>query len=491
MEKSINNEQHSSLRDRLFSKDCARFKRYIEGSTAHGVVHIFIGKSRIRRAIWLLIVLACGSGCLYTCIDRIRYLASGPTATTISLHREQEIAFPAVTICNLNMLRFDYLDKLDLAKTVQAVLIDTEEGLDACIHDLNNISKGLPNITYQRFFEEGKHELESFIIGCSYLGRNCSIDSSTFVPILTRIGVCYTFNGGHGEQQILTTSGTGAKLGLRLLVNVSQHEYAASPNLDAGVKIAIHRQSEPPEPDDQGIAVPTGTNAFININQQNVIDETGTSCNTEVSGFKFLQHQFNYSAAACANDCFYTQIARACNCTLSDKYSPDSESFMSLPLCYIKDMCCVLAQQTTAVSCHCLPSCNTTFYKLTSTFPAKFFETEKLADEGHNLLAANIFYESLSINEQVTASSYDVVSLLSEIGGQLGLFMGISIISLVEFLFWVLDEVKDRCFGVSERQLKGLLKNKLGNSNSTLMTSSVSIMACQLSRVVSRFNFYF
>lgn len=471
----------SSLKHRLFSKDCSRFKKYIESSTAHGVVHIFIGKSYIRRAIWLLIVLASTAGCLYNCVDRILFLAGRPTATTITLDRKQEITFPAVTICNLNMLRRDYLEGLDLLDVVQRILIDANEGLDTCVRSLNNISD-LPNITYQRLFEEGKHTLESLIIACNFLGRNCSVDYNTFLPTLTRLGICYVFNSGFNGRRVMTTTGTGARLGLRLLLNISQNQYAASPNLDAGVKIAIHRQSEPPEPDDQGVGIATGANAFINIRQLNIVDNTGASCNSkdQVSELNFLQHDFNYSAAACANDCFYTQIACACNCVLSDEYPADRQPYISLSLCTIKDMCCVLAQQTTAVSCPCLPSCNSAFYQLTSSyssFPANFFATEGLVDPDDNLLTANIFYESLSITEQVTSSSYDVVSLLSDIGGQLGLFLGISIISLIEFLFWVVDETKDRCFGMNEKKLKNLLSRKRSRGmdveNSVSLTSSV------------------
>lgn len=471
--------QRSPFLKRLFKRDCTRFKRYIEATTAHGVVHIFIGKSYIRRVLWLIIVLASASGCLYNCVDRIRFLAGAPTATAITLDRRQEINFPAVTICNLNMLRRDYLEELGLIDIVQQILISAEEGLDTCNQSLSRVSN-LSNITYKELFIEGKDALESLIIGCNYLGKNCSADYATFVPTLTRLGICYVFNSGFDGREVLTTTGTGARLGLRLLINISHSQYAATPNLDAGVKVAIHRQSEPPEPDDQGIGVPTGTNAFINIRQLNIVDDTGASCNPkdQVSELNFLRQEFNYSAAACANDCFYTQIAHACNCVISDEYVADKQPYQSFPLCRVEDMCCVLAQQTTAVSCPCLPSCNSTFYQLTtsySTFPAQFFATGDLANAGNDLLTTNIFYESLSITEQVTSSSYNVVSLLSDIGGQLGLFLGMSVISLMEFFFWVVDETKDRCLGVSERNIKTLFCRRKNNED---IESSGSALKC-------------
>lgn len=55
-------------------------------------------------------------------------------------------------------------------------------------------------------------------------------------------------------------------------MNVNQEQYLTAE--DAGVKIAVHTQSEPPLPDDYGIAVPTGKKAFICVKQLNTNDQT-------------------------------------------------------------------------------------------------------------------------------------------------------------------------------------------------------------------------
>lgn len=40
----------------------------------------------------------------------------------------------------------------------------------------------------------------------------------------------------------------------------------------------------------------------------------------------------------------------------------------------------------------------------------------------------------------------------------MGLFLGASIISIMEFVMWLLDEMKDRCFGVSDRKIDHWIK---------------------------------
>lgn len=440
----------------------SRFKNYIQSTTAHGVVHIFIGKSHIRRAFWLLVVLASASACLANCIDRILFLASGPTTTTITLKRRQEIDFPAVTICNLNMLRRDYVQSLGLGEVVVDLLLadpDEPDPIPNCMNQLRNLSD-LPDITYEEMFKQGGQDIQKFIIGCEYFGERCNVSLTNFVPTLTRQGYCYTFNGGSQDQPIRTTMGTGSTLGLRLVFDIDHDQYLTSPNLDVGVKIAVHQQTVPPEPDDQGIAVPTSTNAFISLRQLNVIDKTGENCvaEEEVSSLNFLRNETPiYSFAACNIDCFYTQVADNCNCLISDQFSPDVDNYTSLRLCTIRDTCCVLLQQTTAIACPCTPSCNSTFYQVTNSysfFPAAFASRviNLTALNEEDILMTNIFYESLIITEEVTTYAYNVVSLLSDIGGQLGLFLGVSVISVVELLMWVLDEVKDRC-GLNESKI--------------------------------------
>ena len=50
--------------------------------------------------------------------------------------------------------------------------------------------------------------------------------------------------------------------------------------------------------------------------------------------------------------------------------------------------------------------------------------------------------EDLHITSQTTYYTYMFQDFLADIGGQLGLFLGISLISIVEVLVLVLDELK-------------------------------------------------
>ena len=60
----------------------------------------------------------------------------------------------------------------------------------------------------------------------------------------------------------------------------------------------------------------------------------------------------------------------------------------------------------------------------------------------------------MNIETQTTSNAYSFIALLSDIGGQLGLFLGVSVISIMEFGTWIVDEIKDRVFGIGEKKPK-------------------------------------
>ena len=65
----------------------------------------------------------------------------------------------------------------------------------------------------------------------------------------------------------------------------------------------------------------------------------------------------------------------------------------------------------------------------------------------HGLVNINIFYETLVLETRETSDSYTVWSLISDIGGNTGLFLGLTLLSGVELLVLVVGLIKDCCCG--------------------------------------------
>lgn len=473
-------ESPETCSQRLFKKDNKYFRKYVENTTAHGVVRIFTGKSIIRRLFWLVVVLGATAGCLNNIIDRIIFLAGQPTSTTVSLNRQPSLTFPAVTVCNLNEFRRDYVNALhpNLSQVLRDVYYtdpETRNGRAECNSEVANFTTmaNLTSLSLQNLSLVGSDLREQFIQFCSFAGRTCNV--SQFAPVFTKLGLCYTFNSGEKEP-VMNSNSTGTRSGLTLVLDINQLEYVSSNNFDAGVKVAVHPQSEPPRPDDIGVGVPPGRNAFISIRQREIVDNTRRNCRAEsdLSNLNFLANEYNYSISSCRVDCLLTSTSDNCGCNVaSDIFPPDNEVYKQRPQCNLTDICCQVEQYRVSQDCDCPSACSSKTYDIFSSysaFPAQYalsdlnalLREDITALVENDLLSVNVYFETLNIETQTTSDAYGAVALLSDIGGQLGLFLGISVISIMELATWIIDEVKNRVFGktLSEEKLCSCCKKR-------------------------------
>lgn len=79
-------------------------KRFLEKSSFSTLTYVLESRSYAKRVLWLAVVTAAVAAFVYTTADRFQTLLSKPTSTTISLKRETELSFPAVTLCSRAVL---------------------------------------------------------------------------------------------------------------------------------------------------------------------------------------------------------------------------------------------------------------------------------------------------------------------------------------------------------------------------------------------------
>ena len=83
-------------------------KEFGENTSLHGV-RFLTSTSRLRRVIWFLAITGSLSYCgthIYECFS---YYHSWPFNTVITVEREASLVFPAVTICNFNIVNLEEL----------------------------------------------------------------------------------------------------------------------------------------------------------------------------------------------------------------------------------------------------------------------------------------------------------------------------------------------------------------------------------------------
>ena len=240
-----------------------------------------------------------------------------------------------------NILRLiQYVDPFNSSETFRC-----EEFINKFIRQESELAQlSLDNISYI-----GRERYGDFIKTCLFSGRKCN--ESHFSRFSSDIGYCFQFNSVRQDPLFQAVS-TGTRAGLYVAININQSQYIGSSSFDAGVKVVVHTQNEPPRPDDTGVGVPPGTNAFIGVRQRNTIDNTQRNCipRVDTSRFNFVgdgrtanNDNNDYTFASCRFDCLFTAIAEVCNCVYERTVDED---YQHLSLCTLQHICCVSQQQT-------------------------------------------------------------------------------------------------------------------------------------------------
>ena len=472
VEKALKHKE--SIKRRFYEGDKKKFQKYVNSTTTHGVKHIFNGKSIIRRSFWAILFIGCLIGALHGIISSIIDFASIPTATTVYTDHVNSLTFPAVTVCNLNGYNVSYLEENNLTEIVtQAIYSGGTKSGDFNKQCASLVPPSYPDDTSLiDTVSETSQSLDNLIAECSFLGSPCN--SSMFTEYLIPNGKCFVFNGRNEEKSYLSVQGSGFRHELELVLNIQRDQFGGSINAEVGALVSVHEQEAPGLVWESGIQVPVGHSAYLAVTHEQIEDRTNRAIASEedreciqpeeAKPFEVFT-SYDYSFRACRGECITKDLAEKCGCLWTN--SNDSE-YRS---CKISDICCIYDVLKFTTNCLCPVLCNHTSYEVVpsfSTFPS-IVATKNVAKKLNvsqdslldNFLKVHVFYKSLSISREITVRSYSFSELIANIGGNMGLFLGASIISFTEFLVMIVDQIKDRLFGIRERKVKLAIDRKL------------------------------
>ncbi|XP_037747420.1 acid-sensing ion channel 3 isoform X1 [Chelonia mydas] len=450
-------EQLSSLQ--VFANNCS----------LHGVNHIFRhGSLSLRRVLWALFFLGSLGLLLVVCMERVTYFFTYPHVTRLDEVAAPNLTFPAITICNLNEFRFSRITRNDLYHVGQllALLSDryeirsphlAEPQLLAALRDKANFRhfKAKP-FDMADFYNRTGHDMAEMLLQCSFRGADCG--AQNFTAIFTRLGKCYTFNAGAPGTEPLTTVKGGSGNGLELMLNIQQDEYlpvwgeSDEISYEAGVKVQIHSQEEPPFIDQLGFGVAPGFQTFVSCQQQRLVylpPPWGDCKSTPIESDFFT----SYSITACRLDCETRYLAENCNCRMV--HMPGNANVCT-PEQYKEcaDPALDFLVKKDSEFCVCRTPCDMVRYgkelsmvKIPSKASAKYLAKKYNKSEQYisdNVLVLDIFFEALNYETIEQKKAYEVAGLLGDIGGQMGLFIGASILTILEIFDYLYEVFRDK-----------------------------------------------
>ncbi|XP_066471281.1 acid-sensing ion channel 1 isoform X2 [Tiliqua scincoides] len=465
---------------------------FASSSTLHGLSHIFsYERLFVKRIFWTLCFLGSLALLFYTCNERIQYYFRYPHVTKLDEVAATQMAFPAVTFCNLNEFRFSRVTKNDLyhAGELLALLNNRFEIPDAQMADEKQLEILQEKANFRNFkpkpfnmlefSNRAGHDIQEMLLSCLFRGEPCSPED--FKVVFTRYGKCYTFNSGESGKPPRITMKGGTGNGLEIMLDIQQDEYLPvwgetdETSFEAGIKVQIHSQDEPPFIDQLGFGVAPGFQTFVSCQEQRLIylPPPWGDCKSVTMESEFYD---TYSITACRIDCETRYLVENCNCRMV--HMPGDAPYCT-PEQYKEcaDPALDFLVEKDSDYCICEMPCNVTRYgkelsmvKIPSKASAKYLAKKYNKSEqyiGENILVLDIFFEALNYETIEQKKAYEVAGLLGDIGGQMGLFIGASMLTVLELFDYAYEVIKFRLC----RRAKCQKKHKSNNSDKGVVLS--------------------
>ncbi len=402
---------------------------YLPSSSIYFIGNMFKSESIFSRVVWTLYILASITACSYYFVLNILDFLNYDTITRIDQVYENEVEFPAVSLCS-------------------AYLNDTSFEMNILKLNFNLLSLINQTSQWQDYFEHFNDSMYN---------------------------QCYRFNSGKSimsnSTPILQSSFPGSSYGLQL------EFYFETNNPDFGqLAILIHNHTMPPFTlYDNADIISAGCIYYYPV--QRTLDEDlplpYNNCLKDMSQFPLNKTIINYiqnkNRQYSQVDCFYLcqslkfNKENNCGCTFEDlnDFLPKCSTSDGDECAYIFLSNLLSRDQFELCADYCPLECDS--YSLdfvqkvqpilvaNNTLSDQFIypQFKTFANFSRNFYSINVFYKKLKYMNIVQIPKLELFGLISNLGGLLGLFLGLSFISLVEILqltFNLIKKIISNCF---------------------------------------------
>ncbi|XP_060526286.1 sodium channel protein Nach-like [Cylas formicarius] len=393
------------------------------------------------RLLWSFMYVAHIAGMFAFIISLFKsYNEDAVSFLTETAYLDWNTSFPAITVCQISVVDFPPSEDYDLDETekdntpIEFFIADVSFFSGTC-YSCQSHCPTCSKLNISNIVRKIRQPCEKLLQKCMW--NNVEFDCcEKFLPLETEYGICYSINSLHtqstpsSEINLLMNRKTGiGKMSLKTNEDVRVYYHAAED--------VPFINSEPSHRKD--VMVGEEYNILFKITEiEN--DETLRKLTIRQRRCRFpwenpknvIVHKF-YSYSTCIVQCHADNQIRLCNCThhLMPVYNKEK-------YCDIFGLRCLTDNFETlnrirapgsdskpGLTCDCLPSCTEPELKIIS-------ETKEV---GFTNGGINIKMQSLPTSRFKRVVVRSPLELVVSIGGAAGLFMGASILSVVEILY--------------------------------------------------------
>ena len=308
-------------------------------------------------------------------------------------------------------------------------------------------------------------------------------------------GNCFTFNSAINPQNenssyvnISQTSRIGSKNGLAISMFLENDEYLGLIGQKSGANVVIHNAEEWAPLLTKSILIEAGGSTRVTIQQQSVIRESApfSDCANDWPDFLELNEhykRYRYTLEFCNYVCKQKTMAEVCGCTESFDRNFSTNEFIrqkAKQFCNVwnaTEYACMISTYIDFYegrrNCECPNQCSDKLFTSSissASWPSAAFTphfaslmtksaSKKVRKFINNLLAnatydergthnlqheikqnfarLEVNFESLTFQKITERPKYSLSNLFGTIGGNLGLWLGWSILSVMELIQWI------------------------------------------------------
>ncbi|CAF1331203.1 unnamed protein product [Rotaria sp. Silwood1] len=493
----MNNESKPAVHRRRRRRSIIR--EFCLNTSTHALPGIARSESMHNRLFWSIsFVIFTGIMIYFVTISIINYFQY-PTTIDVSYDNDWQQYFAAFSFCNIAPFRSDRFIEPFLNYTNALNLTDTNDTTTITPYQANFVDDFIfHKINSNETLEDYFFPLSSMLFTCSYNFQSCS--TADFISFISpTYGLCHTFNAkwkNTSENSLRRGSAYGSVSVLTLGLYIHSYQYLPYLSEVTGITALVHDNTQIPNIDSNGIELEPGRRHRIGYRRKRAkfLSSPYTDCANKISRSfnamleNYNQADYNYSQTDCLQVCLQTYVYEKCGCinpylwNIRSIVLPGTDKVIFAPICnssndcfstasdelftsatYIQNYCsdcsqeCVInsfALQTTSSMLNIdwkLESIKNFVENSTVSLPNNWSTTWQ-QHIYENYLIVNVISESHIIETNTQISSLGIVDVISNIGGHTGLWIGISFLSIMEFIEMIYRLIRYQLHLIRESQ---------------------------------------
>jgi len=477
------------------------FREFANDTSAHGVKYIFEGPYKLVKLLFLITWLGFSIYACHVIITSIITFIQKPTSTKFEVIQEMDkemnkperIEFPTISVCSMNKVKKSYIEaKENFAIREYYEIIDQyNEDLIGDIakrfDDPEDHMHGIKDMLYEDLIANGGPTKDR-LLKCQQRGRYCEqlpafLNDPSRISIMENsfTGKCWRVNP---DGKLMGKMGDYGSLKLMFWADVQDYSTRSADVENQGFVVAFHDNQTYGVTMSAGFLMSPGTYYKADLRRKQEIrrEDKIESCDPAL-----IENTYgSYNEGSCALECKDKALDAACGCVNvvpplnNGKYkSCTLEKWVKCGLkTYMEWYRNYTDTERADKFCPCSTACKEVRYEAqissSSVSPAYaagiFPGVQPIISEPQygyskpefdilynttddilkNVMVLEVLFTSMRTSEIREIINYDMSNLLGDIGGVLGLFLGASLFTILEFLQFVAFSVAKYCFNVGQ-----------------------------------------